>query len=67
MNNIVHIDEKWFYLNPDKRRFYLLLLEIDPYRVCMSKRYYKIKALFMGVKSRPLFNDHGVMIHDDKF
>ncbi|XP_021740414.1 uncharacterized protein LOC110706770 [Chenopodium quinoa] len=24
MNHVIHIDEKWFYLNPDKRKFYLL-------------------------------------------
>ncbi|XP_021771693.1 uncharacterized protein LOC110735817 [Chenopodium quinoa] len=23
MNHVIHIDEKWFHLNPDKRRFYL--------------------------------------------
>lgn len=32
MNHVIHIDEKWFYLNPDKRRFYLLSSEEDPYR-----------------------------------
>ncbi|XP_021750657.1 uncharacterized protein LOC110716346 [Chenopodium quinoa] len=31
MNHVIHIDEKWFYLNPDKRRFYLLPGEEDPY------------------------------------
>ncbi|XP_021752512.1 uncharacterized protein LOC110718019 [Chenopodium quinoa] len=31
MNHVIHIDEKWFFLNPDKRRFYLLPSEEDPY------------------------------------
>ncbi|XP_021761180.1 uncharacterized protein LOC110726017 [Chenopodium quinoa] len=30
MKYSIHIDEKWFYLNPDKRRFYLLPSEKIP-------------------------------------
>ncbi|XP_021714969.1 uncharacterized protein LOC110682926 [Chenopodium quinoa] len=31
MHQQINIDEKWFYLNPDKRIFYLLPSEEDPY------------------------------------
>lgn len=34
MKNSGHIDEKWFYLNPSKRRFYFLPAKINPYRIC---------------------------------
>ncbi|XP_048496294.1 uncharacterized protein LOC104907015 [Beta vulgaris subsp. vulgaris] len=66
MENIIHIDEKWFYLNPDTRRFYLLPREDDPYRCCQSKRF-KIKAMFMGVTSKPMYDAEGNLIHDGKF
>ncbi|XP_010677754.1 uncharacterized protein LOC104893356 [Beta vulgaris subsp. vulgaris] len=55
MENIIYIDEKWFYLNPDTRRFYLLPREDDPYRCCQSKRF-KIKAMFIGVTSKPMYD-----------
>ena len=53
MKQTIHIDEKWFYLNPTTRRFYLLPKEIDPYRTSKSKNY-SIKVMFMGVTSKPL-------------
>ncbi|XP_021762241.1 uncharacterized protein LOC110727013 [Chenopodium quinoa] len=37
MRNVIHCDEKWFYLNPDKRRFYLLPSEEDPYMAVQSR------------------------------
>ncbi|XP_048489996.1 uncharacterized protein LOC125491958 [Beta vulgaris subsp. vulgaris] len=66
MQNVVHIDEKWFYLSPDMRRFYLLPAEDDPYSCCQSKRF-KIKAMFMCATSRPIKDSEGGMIHDGKF
>ncbi|XP_010694723.1 uncharacterized protein LOC104907487 [Beta vulgaris subsp. vulgaris] len=66
MENIININEKWFYLNPDTRRFYLLPREHDPYRCCQSKRF-KIKAMFMGVTSKPIYDAQGSLIHDGKF
>ncbi|XP_021742952.1 uncharacterized protein LOC110709051 [Chenopodium quinoa] len=32
MKHTIHIDEKWFYLNPETRTFYLLPNEDNPYR-----------------------------------
>lgn len=66
MHNVIHIDEKWFYLNPEMRRFYLLPAEDDPYRCTQSKRY-KIKAMFMGVISRPIYDGEGKLVFDGKF
>ncbi|XP_048493660.1 uncharacterized protein LOC104901081 [Beta vulgaris subsp. vulgaris] len=66
MQNVAHIDEKWFYLSPDMRRFYLFPIEDDPYICCQSKRF-KIKAMFMCATSRLIKDSEGRMIHDGKF
>ncbi|XP_021736541.1 uncharacterized protein LOC110703092 [Chenopodium quinoa] len=66
MQQDIHIDEKWFYMNPETRRFYLLPKEENPYRCQQSKRY-KIKAMFMGVIGKPLYDSNGNMLHDGKF
>ncbi|CAO2834390.1 unnamed protein product [Amaranthus hypochondriacus] len=66
MNHVIHIDEKWFYLSPDKRRFYLLPGEEDPYMAQQSKRF-KLKAMFMAVIGKPLYDIHGGLIHDGKY
>ncbi|XP_057775471.1 uncharacterized protein LOC130994446 [Salvia miltiorrhiza] len=39
MHNVVHIDEKWFYMTKTSDRYYLLPEETDPYRACKSKRF----------------------------
>lgn len=66
MQHTVHIDEKWFYLNPTTRRLYLLPKEIDPYRSTKSKNY-SIKVMFMAITSRPLYSEDGELLHDGKF
>ncbi|XP_021751380.1 uncharacterized protein LOC110717052 [Chenopodium quinoa] len=66
MNNVIHMDEKWFYLNPDKRRFYLLPSEEDPYRPIQSTRF-KLKAMFMGLIGKPLYDTDGGLLHDGKY
>ncbi|XP_021769867.1 uncharacterized protein LOC110734117 [Chenopodium quinoa] len=48
MQQWIHLDEKWFYINPETRTFYLLPTEDDPYRAQQSRRF-KIKAMFMGM------------------
>ncbi|XP_021726144.1 uncharacterized protein LOC110693295 [Chenopodium quinoa] len=65
MQQVIHIDEKWFYMNPETRRFYLLPKEENPYRCQLSKRY-KIKAMFMGMIGKPLYDIRGNMLHDVK-
>ncbi|XP_021761822.1 uncharacterized protein LOC110726660 [Chenopodium quinoa] len=66
MDHVIHIDEKWFYLNPDKRRFYLLPSEEDPQRVQTSRRF-KLKAMFMAVVGKPLYGRNGELLHDGKY
>ncbi|XP_021752459.1 uncharacterized protein LOC110717965 [Chenopodium quinoa] len=66
MQQVVHIDEKWFYLNPETRRFYLLPNEPNPYRCQQSKRF-KVKGMFMTVIGKPIFDTHGLVVHDGKY
>ncbi|XP_047942997.1 uncharacterized protein LOC125189809 [Salvia hispanica] len=35
MHNVVHIDEKWFYMTKSSDRYYLLPDEDEPYRSCI--------------------------------
>ncbi|XP_021719323.1 uncharacterized protein LOC110686996 [Chenopodium quinoa] len=66
MQQWIHLDEKWFYINPETRTFYLLPTEDDPYKAQQSRRF-KIKAMFMGMIGKPLFDDENNMIHDGKY
>ncbi|XP_021740067.1 uncharacterized protein LOC110706452 [Chenopodium quinoa] len=66
MSYSIHIDEKWFYLNPDKRRFYLLPSEEDPYMAQQSRRF-KLKAMFMAIIGKPLYDINGELLHDGKY
>ncbi|XP_021760588.1 uncharacterized protein LOC110725415 [Chenopodium quinoa] len=66
IDHVIHIAEKWFYLNPDKRRFYLLPSEEDPHRVQQSRRF-KLKAMFMAVVGKPLYGRNGELLHDGKY
>ncbi|XP_042067311.1 uncharacterized protein LOC121810616 [Salvia splendens] len=65
MHNIVHIDEKWFYMTKISDRYYLLPDEDVPYRSCKSKRFIT-KVMFMAAVSRPLFGSDGETIFDGK-
>ncbi|XP_021766247.1 uncharacterized protein LOC110730735 [Chenopodium quinoa] len=66
MNHVIDIDEKWFYLKPHKRRFYLLPSEEEPYRAQQSRRF-KVKAMFMAVIRKPLYDRNGALLHDGKY
>ncbi|XP_021747712.1 uncharacterized protein LOC110713571 [Chenopodium quinoa] len=66
MQYTIHIDEKWFYLNPETRTFYPLPNEQDPYRAQQSKRF-KLKAMFMGMVGKPLYDNNKNLLHDGKY
>ncbi|KAF0684370.1 hypothetical protein As57867_023573, partial [Aphanomyces stellatus] len=38
MMDVIHLDEKWFYLTKTTRKFYLVPGEKEPDRKCKSKR-----------------------------
>ncbi|XP_021737837.1 uncharacterized protein LOC110704362 [Chenopodium quinoa] len=66
MQHYIHIDEKWFYLNPETMTFYLTPNKETPYRAQQSKRF-KLKAMFMGMIGKPLYDEEGNMIHSGKY
>lgn len=39
MNNIVHIKEKWFYMNKKSMNYYMLLKEDELNRIYKSKNF----------------------------
>ncbi|XP_047962003.1 uncharacterized protein LOC125206824 [Salvia hispanica] len=65
LHNIVHIDEKWFYMTKTSDRYYLLSDEDEPYRSCKSKRFIT-KVMFMAAVCRPLIGSDGEIIFDGK-
>ncbi|XP_019435950.1 PREDICTED: uncharacterized protein LOC109342418 [Lupinus angustifolius] len=52
MNNIVHIDEKWFYMSKKSNNYYLLPYDEDPYHICKSKNFIT-KVMFLVAIARP--------------
>ena len=58
MYNIVHIDEKWFYMTKKSKKYYLLPSEDDPLRSCQSKNFIP-KVMFLTAIARPRFDDEG--------
>lgn len=65
MHNVVHIDEKWFFMTKTTDRYYLLPDEEEPYRSCKSKRFIT-KVMFMCAVCRPYIAEHGEVIFDGK-
>ena len=62
MENIVHLDEKWFFVDTVKKRFYHLDDEI-PYRTCQSRRHIH-KVMFLCAVCKPC--DKGGQFYDGK-
>ncbi|XP_024636148.2 uncharacterized protein [Medicago truncatula] len=58
MYNVVHIDEKWFYITKKSSSYYLLGDEDEPHRMCRNKNYIG-KVMFLVVVARPRFDDDG--------
>ncbi|XP_057808793.1 uncharacterized protein LOC131023265 [Salvia miltiorrhiza] len=65
MHNVVHVDEKWFYITKSNHKFYLTPAEIDPHCTCKSKKFIK-KVMFVCAVCRPLFNEDGSVLFDGK-
>ncbi|XP_042012409.1 uncharacterized protein LOC121760879 [Salvia splendens] len=65
MHNVVHIDEKWFFMTKCTDRYYLLPDEEEPYRSCKSKRFIT-KVMFMCAVCKPYFAEDGDVIFDGK-
>ena len=65
MYNVVHIDEKWFYMSQETQRFYLFPWEADPYRSVQNKRFIP-KVMFMAAVARPIIATNGDVLWDGK-
>ncbi|KAL7157635.1 hypothetical protein ABFS83_02G090600 [Erythranthe nasuta] len=65
MYNIVHVDEKWFYMTKKSGKYYLLPDEEDPLRTCKSKNYIE-KVMFLAAIARPRFDAQGNEIFSRK-
>ncbi|KAF0684296.1 Aste57867_23714 [Aphanomyces stellatus] len=56
MDDVVHLDEKWFYITKVKRTFYLVPGEKEPERKCKSKRFIT-KVMFLSAVARPRYDE----------
>ncbi|XP_071739090.1 uncharacterized protein [Rutidosis leptorrhynchoides] len=65
MFNVVHIDEKWFYLTKSSRRYYLVPGEDEPLRICKSKKFIT-KFMFLAAVVHPRFDASGNEIFSGK-
>ncbi|KAJ0028852.1 hypothetical protein Pint_35022 [Pistacia integerrima] len=58
MENIIHVDEKWFYMTKQSEKYYLLADEDEPLRTCKSKTFIT-KVMFLAAVTRPRFDESG--------
>uniref|UniRef100_A0A0A9GQ99 Transposase Tc1-like domain-containing protein n=1 Tax=Arundo donax TaxID=35708 RepID=A0A0A9GQ99_ARUDO len=65
MQNIVHVDEKWFNTTKKSRNFYMLPDEEDPYRTMQNKNSID-KVMLLSVVARPRYGDQGHCTFDGK-
>ena len=65
MMNIFHIDEKWFNMEKNRRKFYLAKDEEAPKRKAKSKKWIP-KLMFLAAVARPRFDTHYKKFYDGK-
>ncbi|XP_058782995.1 uncharacterized protein LOC131657639 [Vicia villosa] len=65
MHNIIHIDEKWFYMTKKSANYYLLENEDEPYCTCKNKNFIS-KVMFLVAVARPRFDDDDKEIFSGK-
>jgi hypothetical protein len=65
MENIIHIDEKWFNATKKDKTYYLHPLEPEPYRTVQNKNAIE-KVMFLSAVARPRFDDEGNCTFDGK-
>lgn len=58
MYNIIHIDEKWFYLTKKSETYYLVSDEDVPHRTCKSKNFIT-NVMFLAAIAHPRFDSDG--------
>uniref|UniRef100_A0ACD5XP25 Uncharacterized protein n=1 Tax=Avena sativa TaxID=4498 RepID=A0ACD5XP25_AVESA len=65
MDNIVHIDEKWFYMTKENNNYYLLPDEPRPFRTVQNKNNIG-KVMFLTAVAKPRYNEVGEVTFDGK-
>ena len=55
MEDLIHIDEKWFYLTKDGQRFIIVMDEEEPYRHVQHKSFLT-KIMFLCAVARPRYD-----------
>jgi hypothetical protein len=65
MDNVIHIDEKWFNATKKTINFYMLPEEEDPYRTVQNKNSID-KLMFLGAVGKPKKDDEGNLIFNGK-
>ena len=66
MYNVVHIDEKWFYMSRETQRYYLFPWEEEePYRYVQNKNFIG-KVMFIAAVARPQISTNGEELWDGK-
>jgi hypothetical protein len=61
MDNIIHIDEKWFNTTKKNRNFYMLPEDEDPHRTIQNKNAIDI-LMFLGAIEKTKTDDEGNII-----
>ena len=65
MYDLVHIDEKWFYITLVDRRYYLCVDEEVPHRAVQHKSHVQ-KLMFLAAGARPRFSVNPAEVFDGK-
>jgi hypothetical protein len=65
MLDVVHVDEKWFYLTQTNKKFYLAPGEAEPHRTAKSKRFVP-KVMFLCATARPRWDTTRNVYFDGK-
>ena len=65
MQNIIHMDEKWFNTTSKYTKYYMLPGEDDPHRTVQNKNRIG-KVMFLSALGRPIYDDAGNCIFDGK-
>lgn len=65
MQNIVHIDEKWFNATMKNKTFYLVFNEDEPVR-CVQNKNAIDKVMFLSALAKPRYDEEGNCYFDVK-
>ena len=64
MEDLIHIDEKWFYLTKDGQRFIIVADKEEPYRHVQHKSFL-MKIMFLCAVARPRYEEECMVRQED--